>query len=245
MKAAGSRRRFAVCSEAAALSTIEGTHDMKSLATVAASALALTISTAIPGYSAGAMLARRVPFWPLRAYALSPSGEMIHGDASEYRFVIERRGDNAVTKITNSYEPVTVDAREADWHRARVTAYMSQGDAGWQWDAPEIPAVKPPYSEFVPASSGDVWVIRPGPGYEDTQCDPETAMDEAPEICWKDSRIVDVFGADGRLLGQVDVPRQLRLTPRPFIQEETVVGVIQDEAGTIMVKRYRLVLPGE
>ena len=58
-------------------------------------------------------------------------------------------------------------------------------------------------------------------------------------------RIVEVFDAEGRFSGPVDVPEEFRFEPRPFIRDEIVLGVVQDAAGTIMVKRYRLMLPGE
>ncbi len=206
--------------------------------------MTLTITDSIAGYSAGATLAQTVPFWPRSVFAFSASEEMIHGVADEYRFKIERRGGEGITEITSSHEPVPVDPREAAWHRKRVEDYMRQGDPAWQWDAPEIPPVKPAFEEFVPAVTGVVWVVRPGPGYEDTTCEPITPMHEPPATCWKDARIVDVFGADGRLLGRVDLPPGIRVRPRPYVWRGGLIGVFQDDAGTIMVKRYRLALPG-
>jgi hypothetical protein len=97
----------------------------------------------------------------------------------------------------------------------------------------------------VPAVSGEVWVLRPGPGSQDTDCPADIPTRDPPETCWKDERIVDAFAADGRFLGSVALPDHLRLEPRPFIRADTVVGVVQDDAGTIMVKRYRVVVPGE
>jgi len=42
------------------------------------------------------------------------------------------------------------------------------------------------------------------------------------------------------------MPPGVRLSaPRLFIDDRLVVAEIEDEGGTIMVKRYRLVLPGE
>jgi hypothetical protein len=56
---------------------------------------------------------------------------------------------------------------------------------------------------------------------------------------------VDVFDFDGRYLGGVNAPVEMSWTPLPSIRDDTVLATAQDEAGTIMVKRYRLVLPGE
>jgi hypothetical protein len=52
----------------------------------------------------------------------------------------------------------------------------------------------------------------------------------------------DVFDNGGRFLGSVeDLPH----FNSPFMSGDTVVALAQDEAGTVMVKRYRLVLPGD
>ena len=47
----------------------------------------------------------------------------------------------------------------------------------------------------------------------------------------------------GRYLGGVEGARYI--FSNPFISGDTGVTLAQDKAGTIMVKRYRLVLPGE
>jgi len=202
------------------------------------------VEQAIEGYSPGAILARSVPFWPAPTFAMAPTGAMIHGEGSLYRFRMEHPDGGAID-VESSAPPVPVSAAEAEWRRQRVAAFLRQADPGWQWDGPEVPETKPAYTAFVPAVSGEVWVVRPGPGYETSNCPTDIPTQDPPESCWKDRRVVDVFGPEGRLLGTLDVPSELQLEPRPFIRGDMVVGVVQDEAGTIMVKRYRVVLPGE
>jgi hypothetical protein len=65
--------------------------------------------------------------------------------------------------------------------------------------------------------------------------------------CWRSESIVDVFAADGRYLGEVEVPPGMTAAAgsATFVDAPMVVARFEDEAGTIMVKRYRLVLPGE
>ena len=52
-------------------------------------------------------------------------------------------------------------------------------------------------------------------------------------------------------LGDVEIPsifynkRFQKFSPTPFLIGDMVLAAVEDEAGTIMVKRYRLVLPGE
>ncbi len=113
----------------------------------------------------------------------------------------------------------------------------------WVWNGPEIPPTKPAYSNLLPDQSGRVWVIRSGRGSYNPLCDdPEPPRGTE---CWIEEAIIDVFGSDGRYLGSVELPENLDLRPVPFIRDDLVIGVVEDEAGTIMVKRYRLVLPRE
>ena len=48
---------------------------------------------------------------------------------------------------------------------------------------------------------------------------------------------------DGRFLGDLDIPDGMQLGPQPYISRDLIVARFQDDAGTPMVKRYRLVLP--
>ncbi|MGD8329205.1 MAG: hypothetical protein PVJ49_07185 [Acidobacteriota bacterium] len=158
-----------------------------------------------------------------------------------------RPDDRAASdEFTTIMKPYDVDGNSgAAAHRRAVTEYMRGMDPEWIWTGPGIPATKPAYSDLVPTMSGEVRVVRPGPGSQVPGCDPETAAtrgDDPP--CWTEARIVDVFGADGRYLGELDVPDEVALRPPPFIRDDVVIARVEDEAGTIMVKRYGLVLPG-
>jgi len=185
-----------------------------------------------------------VPFTPNGMTDFTVDGALLVGKPDSYRFEI--RGDDGHTIVVErAWEPFEVQPEEAEAHRRAVTAYMRGMDPEWTWAGPDIPATKPAYSDLVPTMSGEVWVVRPGPGSRVPDCDPETEEtlgDEPP--CWTEARIVDVFGADGRYLGDLDLPDELALRPPPFIRGDVVIARVEDEAGTVMVKRYRLVLPG-
>ena len=62
--------------------------------------------------------------------------------------------------------------------------------------------------------------------------------------CWRQPFALEGFGADGRYLGRIRVPEGTRLEVPPFVDGDTMIAVVEDDAGAIMVKRYRLVLPG-
>ncbi len=195
----------------------------------------------------GSSMTYLVPFSPDLEWALTPALDVIFGVSDTYRFEV-RHADGSLSVIQRISEPVPVDSAEADWNKRRVTARMRSMLPGWVWgDAPAIPSNKPAYDEFIPTRSGTIWVLRAGPGIRLPQCDDqaETPEEFAAFPCWRDQPTVDVFGSDGRFLGSIETPAEMHFSPRPYIDGDMVIARAEDEAGTIMVKRYRLVLPGE
>lgn len=190
----------------------------------------------------GAEFAREVPFSPLPVYAMSPTGAIIYGAGDAYRFVVKRH-DGVEIRIERGAEAVPVLRAEADWHRARVVEFLRQAEAGWQWDGPEISSTKPAIQAFVPAVSGEIWVVRQGEGFEDDTCDADIPTQSPPSTCWKEKRLIDAFAVDGRYLGPIQAPDDLRVEPRPYIRDGLVIGVVEDDSGTTMVKRFRLEPP--
>ncbi len=103
---------------------------------------------------------------------------------------------------------------------------------------------------MLPSLSGELWLTRwgPDPSADCALAPEELALEwlrnplERPQ-CLLGGIIVDVFDSTGRYLG--DVEGFFPYPSKPFISGDTVVALAQDEAGTIMVKRYRLLLPGE
>ena len=73
--------------------------------------------------------------------------------------------------------------------------------------------------------------------------------------CWEDTFILDAFDQEGRYLGEIGIPPGATAAMLTFAQGymdrlavvrgDLVILREQDESGTVMVKRYRLVLPGE
>ena len=69
-------------------------------------------------------------------------------------------------------------------------------------------------------------------------------MDEFESYpCWRDHRIVDIFGPDGHFLGSIEPPPEMRFSPRPYIDGDLVIARAEDDNAMSMVKRYRLVKP--
>jgi hypothetical protein len=183
-----------------------------------------------------------IPFHPNGVTAFAPTRGMLSGYPDAYRFDV-RHPDGARTVIERAWEPVAVLPGEAAAHQRAVTTYMRDLDPDWSWSGRAIPATKPAFSRFAPAVGGGVWVVRPGPATQDPDCDEADFEIDGEAHCWPQERIIDAFDADGRYLGEVNVPADLRFEPLPFIRGNDVIALSEDEAGTIRVKRYRLVPP--
>ena len=159
-------------------------------------------------------------------------GELIVGvsGAGAYRFEIQRRGRAAVV-VERAWEPIPVNPEFAAWF---LQVYGR-----------ERPPTLPPYVGFTKAASGEIWVTRPTNAHRVAGCHEDLSdVDAARENpCWVPAFGVDVFGADGRYLGEVEMPDDIA----PFAQwmhvdgEMLVARSLQN--GVFRVKRFRIVLP--
>ena len=61
--------------------------------------------------------------------------------------------------------------------------------------------------------------------------------------CWRSPQEFDIFDAEGRFLTNVEYPPWA--LHHAVIRGNHLIAYVEDEAGIGMVKRYRLVLPGE
>lgn len=191
------------------------------------------------------------PFAPERVAALAPDGTIVVGWAGRYEFELHRV-DGMITKITKSWNPIPVQAGEAAWYLKRIRRQIGEVDevSGWDPDS-GIPDSKPAFRQLIGGKDGSIWVIRAGVGRRRADC-AEGAVESRELIerpCWQDGYIVDVFGPDGRYLGDVEMPEVFYSRTSPFLdldadaRASTLLTHVEDELGTIMVKRYRIVLP--
>ena len=189
-----------------------------------------------------------LPYSPTLVWRVTPSGALIVGASDTYQFEIHVP-DGPVTRVRREVELPALSAEEADWMR-RIQIAVGRAPEGW--DGAELPDRMPAFMSFVPAQSGEIWVNRfapsaPVPGCADTAAETrDELMGRGP--CWERTRGLDVFGSDGRFLGPIELPdelRELNQLASPWIDGDRFIMAVADDAGTIMVKRYRLVLPGE
>ncbi len=177
------------------------------------------------------------------------------GASDRYRFEI-LSPDGRRTVVEKSWDPVPVATEETEFWRSNLQERLARTEertgTGSTWDG-RIPATKPAFERFHISTSGEIWVGRLAPAEIIPGCETGASVNlelatvsltgvRMPGACFTMSFIIDVFGADGRYLGPVD---WALAHPYAYIRGDMLITPAEDEAGTIMVKRYRLVLPGE
>jgi hypothetical protein len=191
------------------------------------------------------------PFAPELVWGIGSRGAIFVGRADRYE--IERReAGGSVLRISRAWEPTPIESEEREWYLRRTRAFLRRADelSGYDLDA-GLPPHKPAFTRLFVGAAGRIWALRQIGSEPLETCD-EAATSPAEfteSPCWRDIWSLDVFDIEGRFLGSVPVPPGASFVdpeePRPAIRGNAFVTTVEDAAGTIMVKRYRLVLPGE
>lgn len=181
-----------------------------------------------------------IPFYPRLHWVLAPTGAMVAGSSDDYRYEVHYP-DGRVTVVSRPWNPVPVPEGAVRAEERRVLDAIRESVPEWRWEGPPIPDTMPAFSLLVPDRDGRIWVQRVVGTRRDSNCDPE----ERGRECWPEIGVLEVFGPDGRYMGVVEAPSSFPLGSRRFISGATLVAATTDEAGTIMVKRFRLMLPGD
>lgn len=180
-----------------------------------------------------------VPFWPHPLNALLRDGGWVVGINDRYAFDLER-ADGTTLRVERYWDPVPVLAEEAEYHKRQTVDLINErmsADPEYVWNGPEIPDHKPAYVQLMPDRDGRIWVLRGQQSVLSTAC-----FEDVPE-CWSPAGYwLDVFAPDGRYLGAATL--ESRYAGRPFIDDRTIVAIEMDEAGTVVVAKYRLDIPG-
>lgn len=188
-----------------------------------------------------------VPFAPRLRWALVGPATLVQGTSDRYRFEFRREG-RTVRVVEKYWEPIPVDPDRLEWTRRLTVASRRAVEPDWEWNGPPMPEHLPAFSGFLPTSSGELWVVRELPAKRQANCveDPlaEGARTAREDPCWQERISVDAFAEDGRYLGEVELPPNLRPTPSHlFVRDGLVVAALVDDAGVPVVKRYRLAPP--
>lgn len=160
-------------------------------------------------------------------------GTMIVGrpETHGYRFEVQRLGET-VLAVERFWEPVPVDPDYAAWYLA---VYGDERPTHW-----------PPFLVFTAVASGEIWVTRFGPVQRLAGCEQDLSDIESARAtsCWRQNFIVDVFGEDGRYLGEIELPDDVTPVPQwMHVDGDMLIARSQQDDGVIRVKRFRIVLP--
>lgn len=185
----------------------------------------------------GPTASRMVPYFPLRQFAYMPDMQFVSGRSDVY--VLHRqRPDGGVLRIERDAPAVPVSAAERSEQEALATHVMRDVDPSWRWNGPPIPEVKPYFKALRSGMDGRIWAQLSQPGELDPEADTvQRNPDARPPIRYREPQVWDVFEADGRYLGQVELPFGFTLH---VMRGEHVWGVLRDELDVQSVVRARI-----
>lgn len=186
-----------------------------------------------------------VPFSPDESWTFSPLGYMVGGVSTEYRIDLYRVGE-PVLRIERDWIPVPVKQEEAEEQRRQKTDNMQRQFSGWKWNGPGVPDTKPPFTNLLVSTEGNIWVQLSQEGYATmTEADAraEEQRTNRPQLRFSEPAAYDVFSRDGKYLGHVVAPRSFRARPEPIVRGDNVWAVTRDELDVARVVRFRIVRP--
>lgn len=187
---------------------------------------------------------RTVSYSPGQVSTYTPSGAWVVGDSSDYSFEIHYP-DGRIVRSRRYWDPVPIEADHAEYLRRTTVFQGRRANPDFDWDGDEIPTHKTAYYSFYPTQGNRFLVVREGPSHRVEGCDMTFDMNVGPEEeCYRPERTWDMFDLEGNYLGEVIRPQFARLWT-PFFRDDLLLLVVEDELGTVMVKRFRFQLPGE
>jgi hypothetical protein len=186
------------------------------------------------------------PFSPRVYWYPTPDGGIVAGATDRYRFVV-LHPDGSRFVVHHHAQPAPVDPDEWEWNREYRVAVYRQRQEGFTWDGAEMPRHHPAFTSMSVSHSGEIWVGRTIGSKRVPDCSENPLEDYAGELsierCFEQVYTIDVFGADGRFLGEVEIPDDMS----PYglwIDGATVIsGFNEDELGVVRVKTFNLEPP--
>lgn len=190
------------------------------------------------------MMMMPVPFAPQVQSVMLPDGGFAAGVPEEYSFEI-RRPDGSVIVVKKFWEPTPVNPGELELQTRRMRIVVNGRSPEIDWSGMEIPATKPAYSGMVAARDGRVFVEPASEITVSDEClDPNLTRDDLSGMdCTTGTSYVDVFDNDGSFLGKFEIPDGANFGWGSYIDGDAIWMSFEDDLGTVMVKRYRLVVP--
>ena len=79
-------------------------------------------------------------------------------------------------------------------------------------------------------------MVRAGPATFDPDCEEDSFDPDGEAHCWLEQRVIDVFDAEGRYLGEVSLPPNFSLEPLPFIGGNDVIARVTFGARVLITR---------
>jgi len=154
----------------------------------------------------GGMMAVSVPWAPNLVWWLDPEGFFWYGRSDRYRIVQRTLMGDTVKVVERDWDPVPVTEREVEEH----PTLAGLREEGVTPDLSRIPDVKPAFRALRADGEGYLWVATHHPARSEGDAS------------------VDLFDPDGRYLGVLELPFDLR---RAAIRHGRICGPEADELG--------------
>jgi hypothetical protein len=155
---------------------------------------------------------------PRLTYHLDLRGYIWFGSTGEYRICQRALDGDTLLIIEREIDPISVTAQE----RLELLADLERG--GFAADRALLPASRPIFQRLLVHPEGYLFVGRP-----------DTSVEEG--------HVIDVFGPDGRYLGEISLSAPLDWTVAPHFTARSLLGVTRDSVDVPYVVRLRLVRP--
>jgi hypothetical protein len=190
------------------------------------------------------MVAMPVPFAPELQAAMMPDGGFVAGIPDDYSFEIHRPNGSVVV-VSKYWSPVPVNDGEVMLQMRGQRIVINGRQVRIDTSGMDIPATKPAYTGLLPTRDGRIVVLPAAEITVAEEClDPNLTGDDLSIMdCSSGTRHADVFESDGSFLGSFEVPDGVSFGWGAYIDGDEIWASMQDEYGTVMVKRYRLVRP--
>lgn len=135
-----------------------------------------------------------------------PAGHFV--SVSTERYVIESSRPGRALRIERDAPPIEVSDAERAIDEARITFQLRNVDPAWKFTGPPIPSQKPPVVGLNLARDGRIWVRVSVPSVEIPESELEAAQENRPPPRrHRDASVsYEVFEADGRFAGRVELP---------------------------------------
>lgn len=181
------------------------------------------------------------PFSPSAQWTMTRGGEVLFGITGAYRIERWEPGGGAF-RIERMVDPVPVDPAERSRAKETTTESLRGTNPSWNWYGPDVPTVKPPWINLLAGTDGSIWVIRSMEAREvdNPQWDAR-APDEGHPTRWVSPQVADVFDAEGRYMGPINLPDDFSFYPPPLVSIDRVWAQAFHEMGYPQVVRYGVV----